>query len=165
MTNWTQRSVIASLGRLSYERRGMHVSVRAASTNEYGKFDIDSVLGRLTCPPEPRLLYSMALFHASTSFPLSDPLTASTGAEEACRILRSGHCQPWKPLVEGGLVALEEFKSLCPSREYYPRDKRTLQTVGWNRKLTTEIQHDCYEGLVKQIRMKSDRLRLFYAKD
>ncbi|EQL03900.1 hypothetical protein OCS_00393 [Ophiocordyceps sinensis CO18] len=160
-----RRSIIAGLGEVLHQRRGMHVAVRVDCADAYGKFDIDGVLGRLACPPETRLLYSMALFHASTSFPLPDPLTASTGAEEAYRILGSGACQPWKPLAKASGLILKEIDQLCPRREYYPKDKRLLQTVQWNRNLTMEIQHDCYGKLIGDILLKSTRLQAFHTQE
>jgi hypothetical protein len=161
MANSERRSVITGLGQLSYERNGMHIAVRVKSTNGYGKFGIDNVLGRLSCPPEPRLLYSKALFHASTSFILPDPLTACTGTEEAHRTLSSGYCQPWMPIASANESILREIELLSPIREYYPKDKRVLQTVRWNHNLTMTIQHDCYRPLIEKMLLKSDRLRAF----
>lgn len=161
MANSERRSVITGLGKLSYERHGMHVAVRVTSTNGYGKFGIDNILGRLSCAPEPRLLYSKALFHASTSFILPDSLTACTGTEEAYRTLSSGCCQPWMPIISANESILREIELLSPIREYYPKDKRVLQTVRWNDDLTTTIQHDCYRPLIEEILLKSDRLRAF----
>jgi hypothetical protein len=139
----------------------MHVAVRVSSTSEYGKFEIDDVLGRLSCPPEPRLLYSKAQFHAFTSFVFPDPLTRRTGTEEALHTLRSGYCQPWTPISAGLAFILRVIGGLSPSREYYPKDKRRLQTVTWDQDLTISVQHDSYEGLVHEILDKSDRLRAF----
>ena len=161
MANSERRSVITGLGQLSHERRGMHVAVRVESPNGYGSFGIDDVLGRLSCPPEPRLLYSKALFHASTSFALPDPLTARTGTEEAYRILNSGYCQPWMPISSTNESILREIQLLSPAREYYPKDKRVLQTVRWNYNQTMTIQHDVYRPLIESILLKSDRLRAF----
>lgn len=96
--NVDQRSIITAQGELVYRRRGIHVSIWAHCTDKYGRFEIDQVLGRLTCPPEPLLIYSKALFHAITSFVLPDPLTDRTGTEEALHILRSGSSQPWTPI-------------------------------------------------------------------
>lgn len=163
-TDANRRSIITGLGEVSYQRHGMHVTVRVVDTTAYGRFEIDSILGRLTCPPETLLLYSMALFHATTSFPLPDPLTASTGAESAYRILDSGYCQPWMPITAGHQSILEAIGRLCPEREYYPRDKRLLQTVQWNQNLTMAIQHDCYSRLVGDILSKSNRLQVFHTR-
>ncbi|PQE19818.1 p-loop containing nucleoside triphosphate hydrolase protein [Rutstroemia sp. NJR-2017a WRK4] len=157
-----RRSVITALGNVIYNRQGMHVAVRVIGNMGYGKFGIDEVLGRLSCPPEPRLLYSKAQFHAFTSFILPDPLTGRTGAEEALHTLRSGYCQPWNPLVEAPASILRAIKSLTPVREYYPRDKRSLQTVIWDNHLTTNIQHDSYAPLVNEILAKSHRLQAFH---
>jgi len=158
-----RRSIITALGKLTYKRHGMHIAVRASSTNEYGRFGIDDVLRRLSCPPEPRLLYSKAQFHAFTSFVLPDPLTGRTGTEEALHTLESGYCQPWTPMGDSPASILKIIKRLSPSREYYPRDKRRLQTVIWDQQLTMSVQHDKYETLIQQILAKSDRLRAFTA--
>lgn len=163
VANIDQRSIITGLGQLSYKRHGMHVAVRTRSGNEYGRFGIDDVFGRLTCPPEPRILYSKAQFHAFTSFVLADPLTGRTGTEEALHTLRSGYCQPWTPLSDSSASILKRIKSLSPAREYYPRDQKCLQTVIWDPNLTVAIQHDIYETLVQEILAKSDRLRIFAA--
>ncbi|KAM3084368.1 hypothetical protein ACMFMG_001526 [Clarireedia jacksonii] len=163
VANIERRSIITALGPLIYKRHGMHVAVRVSSTNGYGRFGIDDVLGRLSCPPEPRLLYSKAQFHAFTSFVLPDPLTGRNGAEEALYTLRSGNCQPWMPIGEAPAHILRAIQTLSPSREYYPKDKRRLQTVIWDEKLTTNIQHDSYESIIQEILAKSDRLRAFTA--
>ncbi|KAH8589073.1 hypothetical protein B0O99DRAFT_523793 [Bisporella sp. PMI_857] len=163
VANPERRSIITPLGQLTYKRHGMHVAVRASSTTEYGRFGIDDVLGRLSCPPEPRLLYSKAQFHAFTSFILPDPLTGRTGTEEALHTLRSGYCQPWTPMSDGLASILRVIGRLSPRREYYPKDKRRLQTVTWDQHLTISVQHDSYEGLAQEILAKSDRLRAFTA--
>ncbi|KAB8287403.1 hypothetical protein EYC80_010107 [Monilinia laxa] len=161
--NHERRSIIIPLGELSYKRCGVHVEVRAARTTQYGRFEIDNILGRLSCPSEPRLFYSKAQFHAFTSFVLPDPLTGRTGTEEALHTLRSGYCQPWQPLNEKLASILRVIGGLSPAREYYPKDKRHLQKVIWDQHLTTTIQHDSFEGTVQQILTKSAQLRCFAA--
>ncbi|TGO18614.1 hypothetical protein BPAE_0372g00020 [Botrytis paeoniae] len=161
--NHERRSIIVPLGPLTYRRRGMHIEVQVASTTEYGRFEIDSVLGRLTCPSEPRLFYSKAQFHAFTSFVLPDPLTRRTGTEEALYTLKLGYCQPWRPLNDRLASILRVIGRLSPIREYYPKDKRHLQKVIWNQNLTTNVQHDSFEGLAQEILAKSDQLQYFTA--
>ncbi|GAB1319238.1 ubiquitinyl hydrolase 1 [Madurella fahalii] len=156
-----ERSLIIPLGAVSWNRDGIHVSVHVRSADHYGKFGIDPVLGQLICPPEPRLLYTKALLHALTSFPLPDSLTRRTGTEEALRTLRSGRCQPWQPIGAGAMASLMTVKSLTPIRNYYPRDKRSLQTVTWDDSLTMTIQHESYEPVVSSILKKSEQLRDF----
>ena len=163
--NIERRSIIVALGQVTYQRYGMHVTVRAKPSNEYGRFEIDDVLGRLSCPPEPRLLYSKAQFHAFTSFVVPDPLTGRTGSEEALRTLRSGYCQPWTRLGDSTVSILEAIRKLSPSREFYPKDKRRLQTVMWDQYLTTDIQHDSYETIIQELLVKSERLRAFETRD
>ncbi|KAH7117537.1 hypothetical protein B0J11DRAFT_493133 [Dendryphion nanum] len=157
----SRRSIITPLGPLSIERRGMHVAIRSSSSNDYGRYEIDNVLGQLSCPPEPLLLYSKAQFHAFTSFALPDPLTRRTGTEEAIYMLKSGRFQPWMPLVGRSMEVLNIIAALSPVREYYPPTMSNLQNVNWNPSLTMTIQHDAFDGLVKRILSKSERLRVF----
>ncbi|PSN61496.1 hypothetical protein BS50DRAFT_578491 [Corynespora cassiicola Philippines] len=154
------RSIIAPWGSVSARRRGIHVAIRAAGSTEYARFEIDDVLGRLSCPSEPRLLYAKAHFHALTSFVIPDPLTGRTGTEEALHILQSGACQPWAPLGNTPISILKAISDISPKREYYPTHRKTLQSVFWNADLTMAIQHDTYEGLVRKILDKSERLRV-----
>jgi hypothetical protein len=99
LINKERGSILIALGPLYFRRHGMHVGVGVKENGGYRKFEIDNLLGRLTCPQEPRLLYTKALLHAVTSFALPDPLTACTGTEEAYHILRSGYCQSWTPVI------------------------------------------------------------------
>ena len=156
-----KRNIITAMGPLTWKRNGMHVSVRAANVGQYGKFQIDDVLGRVSCPPEPLLMYTKAVFHAFTSFPIPDPLTGRSGGQEAMHVLRSGSSQPWSPLSGGAISKLRQLQELAPTREYYPKDKRRLQTVNWNEDLTVNVQHDSYEHLVEDLLTKSNRLQAF----
>jgi hypothetical protein len=158
-----RRCIIVPWGPISYNRYGMHVAVQAAGSTEYARFGVDDVLGRLSCPAEPRLLYAKARLHAMTSFVLPDPLTGRTGTDEALQILQSGYCQPWEPLGGSPIEQLKALEKLSPRREYYPEDKKQLQSVHWDAHLTTTIQHEAYEGLVRKILYTSERLRVFAA--
>ncbi|RYP29500.1 hypothetical protein DL767_006690 [Monosporascus sp. MG133] len=156
-----KRSIIVPLGGIKSKRRGVHVDVRMDSAQEYGKYKIDDILGRLSCPPEPRLLYTKALCHAITSFCLPDVLTGRTGTEEAFDVLRSGAAQPWVPLGSGTHPILKTLEALSPRRGYYPTQIKRLQKVTWDEDLTVTIQHDGYESLVRDIMEKSNRLNKF----
>ncbi|KAI1434570.1 hypothetical protein GGR50DRAFT_391374 [Xylaria sp. CBS 124048] len=163
-----ERSIIVPLGKPSTRRRGMHVEVHISSNGvPYGRYKINDILGQLSCPPEPRLVYTKALCHAMTSFCLPDALTGRTGTEESISILRSGVAQPWVPVRPdtGAYPVLEALKSLSPRREYYPANSKRLQSVQWDAKLTTTIQHESYESLVHDIMRKSARLSRFSAAD
>ncbi|PFH62337.1 hypothetical protein XA68_14064 [Ophiocordyceps unilateralis] len=161
MADRKRRSLIAGLGPLKYKCLGIHVSAWVRDPNAYTRVGIDSVLGRLTCPPEPALMYYLALFHAVTSFPLSDPLTNSTGTEEAHRILNSGSCQPLVPLSQVCKAVLCQLEGLCPRRTHFPEKMRLLQKVEWSPYLTIEIQRDSYRHIINNIRLISSRLQDF----
>ncbi|KAI2607876.1 hypothetical protein GGR54DRAFT_633161 [Hypoxylon sp. NC1633] len=106
--------------RRSVRLAAMHVEVSVVDANEYGRYMIDETLHRLSCAPEPRLVYTKALYHAITSFCIPDPLTGRTGTEESFVVLKSGVAKPWRKL-----------ETLGPRRE-----------VTWNENLTMTIQHD-----------------------
>lgn len=129
-------------------------------TGHYATFTINEVLGRIDCPPEPRLLYLKAQLHAYTSFILPDPLTRRTGTEEALHILSSGYCQPWTPLDAGAHVILQSLAKLTPRRGYYSNHKY-MQTCIWKDRLTTSIQHDDFRAFVENIMRKSSQLDHF----
>ena len=159
--NPAQRSVVTTIGGLKYARHGLHVNIKKENDGKYARYMIDSVLGRLHCPPEPLLLYTKAQLHAFTSFVVPDPLTGRTGTEEALGCLKSGSCQPWNPLLPSGIAILQTIANLTPRRRYYPKDLKRQQHVIWDSKLTTTIQHDAYECVVHSIMEKSRRLCLF----
>lgn len=158
-----RRTVIVPLGRSVYRLCDPHVeiSIIPSGANAYAKFEIDDVLGRLTCPPEPALLYAKAHLHALTSFPIPDVLTGRTGTEEAIHILQSGMSQPWTPLGRSPISELEAIASLSPRREFYPEDKRRLQKTQWSPNLSVSIQHERLETLARDLLRKSHRLQPF----
>lgn len=155
-----KRSVIVPLGKISTKKNGMHARVRVENEGQYGRFMVDEILNRLSCPPELRLLYAKALCHAATSFCLPDPLTGRTGTEEAFYILRSGAAQPWSSR-KSGLDQLKMLATLSPRREYYPPHMRRLQRVNWDPNMTMTMQHDGYEPLIEGIIERMNRLAEF----
>ena len=159
----SKRSIITALGQVRQSPYNLLPVVRAEPVQSYGRYVIDHVLGRLTCPPESRLLYNKARFHAFTSFVLPDSLTGRTGREEAQATLQSGICQPWRPISTGGHISmLQELRDqLCPGRQYYPPEMRALQTVKWT-KDRLSILHDSYDAIIQAIIDKSNRLSPFY---
>ncbi|KAL8366658.1 hypothetical protein RB595_010496 [Gaeumannomyces hyphopodioides] len=158
-----ERSILLPLGEPRWKRNGAHVEVRMFNAKDYGRFGIDSVLGRLTCAPEPRLLLLKALCHGLTSFCLPDPLTERTGTEEAFAILTSGTAQPWTPLSPALESLFDNLSRLLPDREYYPPELKRIQRVTWSDDLTTTIQHDGYRALLRDIIEKSKCLGNFAA--
>ncbi|KAI1132344.1 hypothetical protein F5Y10DRAFT_294105 [Nemania abortiva] len=145
--NTKSRSIIVPLGELRVRRNGIHVDVCVHGNSDYARFKIDSILGRLSCGPEPRLIYTKALYHAVTSFCIPDPLIGRTGSSEAFTILQSGAAQPWA--------------SLAPRREYYPPNMERIQKVEWDPELTPSIQCDGYRPLVEAIKERSNNLGFF----
>ncbi|KAI0809453.1 hypothetical protein GGR55DRAFT_175773 [Xylaria sp. FL0064] len=158
------RSIIVPLGVPIARRNRFHVDVCIQGASDYAKFKIDTLLGRLSCNPEPLLIYTQALYHAITSFCLPDSLTGRTGSSEAFAILQSGTAQPWEPLTEKENQILEAFSKLIPRREYYPPEIKRIQKVTWNSDLTSWIQCDGYRPAIEAIKERSNKLAAFSTK-
>jgi hypothetical protein len=160
--NYKQRSVLVPMGCPTIKRHFNHVKSFVAPVGNFCKFTVNSELNRLDCPVEPRFIYLKALYHASTSGILVDPLTGRTGVEEALACLASGYSQPWSPLDPKTCEVLSAIACFTPHREYYPPDLRTMQRVSWNSELPADAQHDDYYPMIKNIFQQSELLRTFY---
>ncbi|KAK0726366.1 hypothetical protein B0T21DRAFT_453008 [Apiosordaria backusii] len=142
-----------------FRRSGCHVELAVGRSDRYGKFDINDTLGRIDCAAEPALVYTKALLHALTSFPLPDPLTGRTGTEESLHWLQSGICRPWTVL--GREVSfLLQIASLTPTREYYPSGLKGMKTEFYDEHLTPHIQHPLYRPVVQKLLSISNDLRM-----
>lgn len=160
-SNPERRSVLTPIGNIQWQRDGIHVAVRISNEGVYAKYTVNSVLGRLDCPPEPLLLYLKAAIHALTSFPLPDDLTGKTGTEEARHCLLSPRSQPWTPLAGFPQRMLSVIKSLSPERTLYPPGINLYQKVRWDQHLTSTIQHEDLAPLVALIERRSRDLEVF----
>jgi len=156
--NPTNRHVLVPFGKPEWQKRGMHMEIIIRNDGNYARYTIDPILGRLSSPAQPRLLYRKALIHALTSFIVPDALTGRTGTEEAMYTLASGLCQPTFPLSKQYLVDLNLLRDLVPHREFYPKEPQCMQKVGWSQTLTTTIQHDGLLQLIDQIFNASNAL-------
>ncbi|KAK7996213.1 hypothetical protein PG991_015680 [Apiospora marii] len=146
-------------GRLSVELKHLDLSFFVNNNNllesrELG-LEIDQNQGVETLPH----------LHALTSFVIPDRLTGRTGTEEAFAILGSGQCQPWQPLDSQSISLLQGLAELCPTREYYPKDKKNLQGVVWKSSLSPNAQHDCFYDAVCSILSGSKQLGEFSLQD
>jgi hypothetical protein len=162
--NPVNRHVLVPFGKPQWRKRGMHVEIVIQNDGSYARYAIDPILGRLSSPAQPRLLYRKALIHALTSFIVPDPLTGRTGTEEAMHTLASGLCQPTFPLEPQHLVDLDLIRDLVPRREYYPKDLHCMQKVSWSQTLTTTIQHDGLLQLIDQLIDASNALCVLFPK-
>jgi len=160
-TNPRERSIIVPMGPVKVQKRRNHVRAVSARSGNYCRYNVNAVLNRLDCPPEPRFIYYKALYHALTSFPLPDPLTGRTGTEEALHCLASGYAQPWTPLISRDVEVLHELGNLTPVRKYYPVDLKVMQNVKWNLELTSTSQSNNFFDITQSILAQSEKLRTF----
>uniref|UniRef100_A0A0D2XII0 ubiquitinyl hydrolase 1 n=1 Tax=Fusarium oxysporum (strain Fo5176) TaxID=660025 RepID=A0A0D2XII0_FUSOF len=64
LANPMHRSILVPLGPVSARSEGCHVTVRVEPSDKFGRFNINSTLGRIDCAPEPTLVFTKALLHA-----------------------------------------------------------------------------------------------------
>ena len=156
------RSIIVAMGAATIEQSGTHVRVRMKHNGFYARFLVNSVLGRLECASEPRLIYFKAYCHAVTSFVLPDPLTRRTGTDEAIHCLRSGNAQPWAPVDTVAYGILSNIADFTPKRVYYPEKLKVLQKVVWKDHLSSTVQHDEFRPIVRGILQQCLELHRFH---
>ena len=158
--NRRQKSILVPTHNdIQVTRDNLHMSVEISTCgNTYLKFDINEVLGRIDCPPEPKLLYTKALLHAYTSHVVPDPLTSRTGVEEALRLLQTGLYQPWSPIPNDDAILLQRLADLSPMRGYYPIESQFMETVAWRPELTLHVQDDRFRPLVESILRRTSSL-------
>ncbi|KAM0348261.1 hypothetical protein ACHAPU_004229 [Fusarium lateritium] len=157
--------ILVPLGNLTAQSEGCHVAVRIQASGKYGRFSINTTLGRIDCAPEPTLVFTKALLHASTSFLLPDPLTGRTGTEEAIQWLQAGISQPWSPLTPPSMSVLQKIAQLTPRRVYYPPDLKVMRTDYWIESLPIVLQSSAYRPIVDHILQESSTLAIFATKD
>ena len=161
IANEHRRGVLVPIGKISWERRGMHVDVKIANSGNYAHFAINSFLGRLECPPDPEILYMKATLHALTSFPIPDRLTGRTGTEEARHCLEEARSRPWAPLSDRAKKVLGTLQFLSPTRCFYPPKSKMYQKMTWHDNLTAIIQDESLASLAKSILQQSQDLEVF----
>jgi len=160
-SNPRERSIIVPMAPVEVQKRGNHIGPISGRSGTYCRYNVNTILNRLDCPPEPRFIYYKALYHALTSFPLPDPLTGRTGTEEAIHCLASGYAQPWTPLDRSDVEILHCLGNLTPLRKYYPMDLKVMQNVKWNLELTSAAQSDEFFGITQGILAQSEKLSMF----
>ncbi|GKU02701.1 hypothetical protein FLAG1_04886 [Fusarium langsethiae] len=165
LTNPMHRSILVPLGHLVAQSDGCHVTVRTTATGKYGRFNINTTLGRVDCAPEPTLVFTKALLHACTSFLLPDPLTGRTGTEEAIQWLQAGISQPWTPLTPPSMAVLRRIAQLTPQRVYYPQELQVMRTDYWIDELPLRLQSSEFRPIVDRILESSATLAIFATKD
>ena len=161
LSNPRARSIIVAMGTIAIQQFNGHIRARSEPSIFYCRFSINTILNRLDCPPEPRVVYMKAYCHAITSFVLPDPLTGRTGTEEALHNLKSGMAQPWAPVDTEAYRWLQSIAALSPNRSYYPADMKVQQRVVWLESLSFAAQDDRFHPAVARILAQCRMLHRF----
>ncbi|RDB23567.1 hypothetical protein Hypma_009273 [Hypsizygus marmoreus] len=137
----------------------LHVDLGQSPSMRYFKYDIDTTLGCLVGTTLLSELYKI-LLHASTSFPLPDPLTGRTGTEEALAELGSAKCLSFQTLGSDEFGLLSNIAWLSPKRAWYPEHLKVMETVLWS-EVGPHAQHWGYDIHVRTILRYHAELSIF----
>ena len=160
-TTARKQSILVAMGTATIEQKGGHPEINIINNGYYARYNVNSLLGRLECACEPRLIYFKAYCHAITASMMPDPLTKRTGTDEALHCLSAGHAQPWEPLDAECYRILQSIAAITPSRFYYPQNMKVLQRVTWKDTLTPGVQHDSFRPIVEQTLKHCNKLYRF----
>ncbi|KAH0338328.1 hypothetical protein KCU81_g7698, partial [Aureobasidium melanogenum] len=141
-----ERLVLVPFGPISVERTENHVSVSINDSTKLKRrhfvYTVDRHLRKLRGAQDLLGHLYQAYLHAITSYCLPDSFTGSTGTEEALNILGSAFMFTSSGLQPDEIELLEKISCLTPSRQFYPRGRRVMQTVTWDPDLPMLSQHD-----------------------
>ncbi|ETS86668.1 hypothetical protein PFICI_00496 [Pestalotiopsis fici W106-1] len=168
--NQNSRLVLVSEGRVKLRgdfdglSANMHpqVFVEIGTASRVQPYRIDPKLGRLVdCGTLQSKLF-LAHLHATTSHCLPDPLTGTTGTEQALTIMRSAVVTSTVHLNEEESDRLERIAALAPTRQFYPRNEKVMQTVTWSSQLSFYSQHGLLYTVAKDLLANVQRTSFLY---
>ncbi|TGJ81237.1 hypothetical protein E0Z10_g7524 [Xylaria hypoxylon] len=147
------RLVLVPEGQVSWESANghIHVTILKASIIKVHALCVDSVLGRLTDNGNLQCKLFLSYLHALTSYCLPDSLTNRTGVEQALSMLNSAAVRSFDRLSQQNIDTLVLIAQLCPTRQYYPQNKRVMQTASWVPNLSFLSHHGEFYEDVREI--------------
>ncbi|OHF02115.1 hypothetical protein CORC01_02694 [Colletotrichum orchidophilum] len=157
------RKILVLEGKLSYFRKDDHVEVSISKglAPRVHAYEVDKTLNRLVGNGSRQSKLFLCYLHALTAFGIPDPLTLRTGTEEALSILSSASVRSFDVLTTENVQLLAEISCLSPTRSYYPKHERVMQTVGWDSRLSFLSQHGLFREFVQTIFTQSTRSKFF----
>jgi len=157
------RSVIIPFGpihpeeSLSTHHVATHVEVANSSPSvRYFKYDIDTDLGRLIGTSLLSHLFKVYL-HASTAYPMPDPVIGRTGTEEALSELNSARCLSFQTLATKEYDILCNIAGLVPAQEQHYHH---VQSLNWHG-IGPLAQHWGFRTLVQTVLQFHAQLGIF----
>lgn len=159
----SSRIVIVPDGPVDFRKYHDHVRINIDTGEDqiqHHQFLIDSQLRRLVDNGSLRSRLFKIYLHAVTSYYLPDILTGRTGTEEALECLAQASTQSFMAFDNHEAELLKNLARLSPSRKYYPKHLKTMETVTW-RKFPALQQHDRFFELVESIKARAASVQVF----
>lgn len=161
-----ERSVLIPFGQVSLQKTQHHILAiingEAGLNQRYFLYKLDRHLQKLRAPGDVLSSLHKAYLHAVTSSHLPDPFTHRTGTEEALATLQEASTSSFSPLSIDAMETLEAISALTPSREFYPKHLRQMQTVSWNPNLSPLSQHDDFHSAANSVVEYNNQFAAFY---
>lgn len=89
--------------------------------------------------------------------------TGVTGTERAFQILNSGVCFPSQPFPQATIRIIELLRDLAPTRSYYPKYLRVMETIKWPSYISPLAAHDNFVYVTDILVSQSNRLAFLFA--
>ncbi|KAF5023030.1 hypothetical protein F66182_4914 [Fusarium sp. NRRL 66182] len=167
----SDRMVLIPEGKLEYktkiitrQERHIAITVTHGTASRVQAYKIDHLLSRLVANTKVESKLFLAYVHALTSFCLPDPFLKRTGTEEAIEILTSASVRAPSAMTETAYERLAWISSLSPSRSFYPKHEKVMQTVNWDADLQFPSQHDRFYTITQEILDRSRKVSFLYPK-
>ncbi|USP74172.1 hypothetical protein yc1106_01446 [Curvularia clavata] len=138
------------------------ISINKGNVNKAYAYTIDSDLGRLLDTSDLQSRLFLSYLHAITSGCLPDPLTARTGTESSLEILKSAAVHSFDVLSPMNVALLCCIGELSAKREWYPKHLRVMQSIEWDDRLPSLLQHGSFRTLVLDLLDQTAKMQLFH---
>ncbi|KJA23164.1 hypothetical protein HYPSUDRAFT_54564 [Hypholoma sublateritium FD-334 SS-4] len=161
------RLVIIPHGTVQFLLNRNHVSVTIDTNCQsqhqvvWHKYDIDTDLGLLVGGVNLTSRLFKIYLHALCSHSLPDPLTSQTGTDHALQELRGAGCFSFQQLEKIDIDLLRLIGEISPTRCYYPKHLRVMQTTEWSSQLPVLSQHRSFDNAASRILDYAQSLAIF----
>ncbi|KAL6168631.1 hypothetical protein ACJQWK_05012 [Exserohilum turcicum] len=151
---------------ISYQTHPGHhhpfVTIDKEQATKAYAYVVDSDLGRLLDTSELQSRLFLSYLHAITSGCLPDPLMARTGTESSLEILGSAAVRSFDTLTPMNVELLSRIAELSVKRRWYPEHLRVMQSIEWDEKLPSLLQHGSFRVLVLSLLDQAGKMRIFH---
>ncbi|KUJ21678.1 uncharacterized protein LY89DRAFT_637548 [Mollisia scopiformis] len=139
----------------------VNVEVEKPLSTRVHAYNVDRMTGKLSDNGSLQSKLYLCYLHSLTSFCLADPLTRSTGTEQALSILDSAAIKSIVQLAPSNIELLGLLGYLTPGRSYYPTNERVMQSIDWSMHVGFMARHGSFHKSVQSIYDQAETYSIF----